>query len=444
MIVAPLNVEHLNIIPTLGNSFLPLSNLACQLVVVGTQQVASVAQFVIELAVVVVKLPLHCIVRRNLCDAVLDNANPSFAVALGVPVVIKRHNLVFEQTIDGSSIQLVLIFLIGICALVGQRPTCTLAIAFIPPAVHDRKIHNAVHQCFLARRTACLERSCRRVHPDVHATHQTASQLHVVILEEDNLAQELRALADFVDVLNEALTCAVCRMSLSCVEELHGVLRVIDYLLQTLQICEQQVCTLVSGETTAETYQQCIRIDFFHERHHAARVALILQPAVAELLANVVHQFCLQLHSGFPHFGIAYIVYSFPNLLVALVGEMCLVEVLGIEFSPLVGAPCGEVHAVGNIAHMTFLGIIAIPDAGKHLLAHFAMQPAHAVHFLRSIASEGGHAEAFAFILGIHAAHADELVVRNSKLRSISAHVLREEALVEIIVAGRHWRMNGV
>ena len=73
--------------------------------------------------------------RSNLSDRVLDNLDPTLAVALLVLVVVERYYFILKQTIDSSSIKLILIALILICTLLGKCPTCTLAIAFKLPTV---------------------------------------------------------------------------------------------------------------------------------------------------------------------------------------------------------------------------------------------------------------------------------------------------------------------
>ena len=47
-------------------------------------------------------------------------------------------------------------------------------------------------------------------------------------------------------------------------------------------------------------------------------------------------------------------------------------------------------------------------------------------------------------VVGIGATHADELVPRDAQLLGIAAHVLAEESLVEVVVAGGHGGMHGV
>ena len=75
--------------------------------------------------------------RSNLGDRVLDNLDPVLRESLLVLVVVEGYDLVLEQTIDGSSVELVLIALVLIGALLGESPTGTLTIALQPPAILD-------------------------------------------------------------------------------------------------------------------------------------------------------------------------------------------------------------------------------------------------------------------------------------------------------------------
>ena len=58
-------------------------------------------------------------------------------------------------------------------------------------------------------------------------------------------------------------------MSLTGIEELNRIVRIIHNLGQTVEVGEQQVCTLVGSETASETYQQSVRIDFVQQGNDA-------------------------------------------------------------------------------------------------------------------------------------------------------------------------------
>ena len=50
-------------------------------------------------------------------------------------------------------------------------------------------------------------------------------------------------------------------MSLTGKEELNRTLRVVDNLRQTVEVCEEQVSTLVGSKTTAETNDKGVAVD---------------------------------------------------------------------------------------------------------------------------------------------------------------------------------------
>ena len=73
--------------------------------------------------------------RSDLGYRVLDNLYPTLAEALLVSIIVERNYLVLKQAVDSSGVELVLIALVLVCALLGESPTGTLAIALKPPTV---------------------------------------------------------------------------------------------------------------------------------------------------------------------------------------------------------------------------------------------------------------------------------------------------------------------
>ena len=201
---------------------------------------------------------------------------------------------------------------------------------------------------------------------------------------------------------------------------------------------------LVGGETASETNKQGIRVDFLHKADHAAGVSLILQPALAELLSNVIYELGLQGHASTPDFCIGHIVDCVPDFLVALVSKVTGIEMLGIKLTPFGSTPGGEVYAIGDVAHMTFFGEVAAPDMLEHFLGNFTVEPADAIDLLRGVAGKCTHAELLSMVLGIGASQTDELIPGNAQQLRIAAHVFAEKTFVEVIVAGRNGCVNGV
>ena len=65
------------------------------------------------------------------------------------------------------------------------------------------------------------------------------------------------------------------RVRLTGEEELYRVLGVVDDALQTLQVGEEQVCTLVSGEATPEADEQGVGVNPFEDGDGRLGVAAI-------------------------------------------------------------------------------------------------------------------------------------------------------------------------
>ena len=88
--------------------------------------------------------------RSDSGDRVLDGLDPALAEALSVAVVVERQNLVLEERVDGSCVELILIALVLVCALLLESPAGTLAVALNPPSVKYGEIDNTVHLSLLA------------------------------------------------------------------------------------------------------------------------------------------------------------------------------------------------------------------------------------------------------------------------------------------------------
>ena len=188
----------------------------------------------VEAVEVIVHHTTHRIVRCDEVHRVLHRLYPAIRIGLPFTIEVEWYDLLLQKVVDRRSVELVLQRLVAVGTLVGECPTCALAVAFVPPAVEDREIEYTIHLCLLTRRTRSFERSCRSVHPDIDPCDELARQTHIVVLEEDDLTEELWTTADLQDVLDESLTATISRVCLTSEEELHGVLRIVDDALQTL------------------------------------------------------------------------------------------------------------------------------------------------------------------------------------------------------------------
>ncbi len=91
--------------------------------------------------------------------------------------------------------------------------------------------------------------------------HMSPRELHVVVVEEDDLTDEFGALGDVVNLLDEALSCTVGGVCLTGEEELHGIVGVVDNLRQAFEIGEEQVGALVGGKAAGEANDERVGVD---------------------------------------------------------------------------------------------------------------------------------------------------------------------------------------
>ena len=227
---------HVDGIPTFGHSFFPQSNVLGQPVIIGRELGKTFRFLNIELVVIVVELSLHRVMGRDGGDGVLDNFDPTLAVTFLILTVIERDDVVFEQSINGSRIKLVLIAWIRVCSLLRKCPTGIFAIAFYPPSIENREIDNTIHLSLLTRCSRCFERTRGGIHPNIDTRHKTACQLHIIIFKEDYLTEEFGPLTDLEYLLNKSLTSSICRMRLAREEEQYGTLGGVDEARKTFKI----------------------------------------------------------------------------------------------------------------------------------------------------------------------------------------------------------------
>ena len=363
-------LEGLNLeaIPVRGNLLFPCGDLLSHLIVVRTDVSRTSSQLVVETIVVVVEHTLHRVVRSDLGDRVLDILDPVRRVTLAVLSVVSRDDLSLQHVIDRSRVELILILLVLVSTLVGQCPTGALNVTLIPPTIEDREVQYTVHLSLLTRCTGSLQRTCRCVQPNINTRDQAASQTHIVVLEEDDLTQELRTARDLDDVLDQALTTAIGRVCLTCKYELDREFLVVNDLGQTVEVCEQQVRTLVSSEAAAETDQQGVRVDLLEDRDYFRRITLVLQPIVLILNADIIDQLVFQSLTKLPDLLVGDILDLLPVALVFLVSEELLAKFLSEELFYLRSGPSRHVYAVGYITYVKLLREVTFPYRSEHSL----------------------------------------------------------------------------
>ena len=94
---------------------------------------------------------------------------------------------------------------------------------------------------------------------------------------------------------------------------------VVNNLRQAVDICKEEVRTLVSGETTAETNHKGVGVDTLEQRNNTRRVALVFEPGLCEHFTDKTNKLIFQRHTRVPNLLVVYIIDAMPNLFVALV-----------------------------------------------------------------------------------------------------------------------------
>ena len=145
-------------------------------------------QFVVEAVDIIVQHTFHRIVGSDFRHRVLDILYPFRRVSLAVSCIISRDDLCFQCMVDSSGIQLVLILLVFVSTFVGQCPTCTRFVTFVPPSVQYGEVQDTVHLSFFTRRTGCFQRTGRSVQPNIDTCDQVTGQTHIVVFQEDDLS----------------------------------------------------------------------------------------------------------------------------------------------------------------------------------------------------------------------------------------------------------------
>ena len=186
-------------------------------------------------------------------DRPLHACRPRTRHAVRVAVVVERDYFFSEDPQQ----------LLGIAPVVrvgrrvrfadADREPVRAVVGLRPPAVQDREVQAAVQQYLLPAGAGRFLRPAGIVEPHVDALHELATEADVVVLEEDQLAEEAGVPAELVNLPQHALGRLVARVRLARNHELDGALRVVDETRQAVRILQEQRRPLVGGHPAGET-----------------------------------------------------------------------------------------------------------------------------------------------------------------------------------------------
>jgi hypothetical protein len=213
---------------------------------------------------------------------------------------LPASQLVFDQLDDAAAVGLVLQRRVGPRALLADRPAVLAVESLDPPAIGDRQVEATVGGDLHARRAARFERADRVVEPHIDALHERAGELDVVVLEEEDLARELRSARVLDHAAQDLLTFAIARVRLACEEKTHGATLVRDERGETVEVAEDQVRTLVGREAAREADQERVGIESREHLLHQRRAVVALQERTLDVDARVREQTLAQRRARSP------------------------------------------------------------------------------------------------------------------------------------------------
>ena len=151
--------------------------------------------------------------------------------------------------------------LVGVDLAAADRPAVVAVVALVPPAVEDADVGDAVLGRLHARRPRRLERPARVVQPDVDALHEEARDAHVVVLEDEDPAAQLRRARALEDLLDDPLAGAVGRVGLAGEDDLDRAIGIGQHRGQPVDVAEQEPGPLVGREPAREADRQDVGIE---------------------------------------------------------------------------------------------------------------------------------------------------------------------------------------
>ena len=101
-------------------------------------------------------------------------------------------------------------------------------------------------------------------------------------------------------------------------------------------------------------------------------------------------------------------------------------------------------NTVSNITYVHFFREIPLPNSGEHFLRNFSVEPAHTVHFLRSVASKNRHTETFTLVTRIITSEIHQVVPANTHSGRITSHIFTKQSFIKIVVTCRNRSMNSI
>ena len=266
--------------------------------------------------------------------------------------------------------------------------------------------------------------------------------MHVVVFEEGDMTTEFVIVAETQYFVNEVAPRFVGRVRFACKHDLDGPPPIVEQLLESVEISEQECCTFVGGEPPGESDREGFRIQQRSSGDRLHRLEMAANPAVPGTFTDKPHQFASCCLSNGPEGVIRQVRDPLPDG--GVIDPFCPIgaEVFGIERVRFRGDPGGRVDAVGEAADRNEILCQARPQVLPHLSRDAPVLAAYAVDVGRQPHRKGGHIEAVSGAFR-RFAQAQELFSGKSELAPIITEVAIHQVKRKNIVPGRNGGVRG-
>ncbi len=397
-----------------------------------------------------------------------DFLDPPAGNALLIALEVAGDDLLREHFVEVGAVEAVLFLHVVHVGVFADGEAVGAVVGLAPPTVEDAEVEAPVAGGLHPAGARGLQRPPRRVEPHVAARGHRPCHMHVVVLDEDQVALQLAVLAEVDDVLDVTFAGIVARVGLAREDELDGPLPVARELHDVFKLLEDQRRPLVRGKAPRKADGQRVGIEERVESDEvAARQALVLQKqAAAGELDHLAPQPVAQAPNllvgekggvGQLPPEIRFAEQPFPGIrgLAANESEEIAQDRGGllflgaaVEFAAPESAhrpfePAQRVDAVGDVAdgHLVrrAVGIQAMP----HAPADAAVQLTDGVGCARILERQHCHAKRLRVVPGIDAPQPQNLLPRRRQSRPEPVQRVIHQARREPVVARLHRRVGG-
>lgn len=236
-------------------------------------------------------------------DRVFHHFDPLHRESVFVTVEEGRDDFVFENLEQGFVIAGVGDIHVGVGGAVADSETVGTVVPFVPPPVEDGEVQSAVQDRLLSGGTGRFEGTTRVVKPNVDALNEVARNVDIVVFEEDDAICEAFFLLDGDEALDDVLTGHVSRVSFPGEDELNRAFGIVDDLVESFFVLNDEVSALVGGEPTRETNGQGVRIEDVFRGFDSLRIGVDAFELFGVTLTREVDEEILQRGVSFPEFA---------------------------------------------------------------------------------------------------------------------------------------------